>query len=167
MHELKLRIPADFLLEHARMGWRELERGLANGLIDAAAVIECAIDEVGRVAEPTKEVIELAGSDDSDSIAELVAALAASEPSVSEASIQKKWLYLTLAWLYERRDAIADPLQIVEEVYEQFGHPAEMASFIRYMPMVGPDLGSREANEHRMISRWKEYVDAARERYQP
>ncbi|MCB9913053.1 MAG: hypothetical protein H6827_08665 [Planctomycetes bacterium] len=34
-----------------------------------------------------------------------------------------------------------------------------MASFVRYMPKVGPDSGSREANERRLFERWKRYVD--------
>jgi hypothetical protein len=31
-------------------------------------------------------------------------------------------------------------------------------SFVRYMPMIGPDLGSRELNEARMMEYWHGFV---------
>jgi hypothetical protein len=30
--------------------------------------------------------------------------------------------------------------------------------FVRYMPMIGPDLGSRELNEARMMEYWHGFV---------
>jgi hypothetical protein len=72
---------------------------------------------------------------------------------------------LVLAWIYEHRGAFLDPLQTVEEVYADFGYPERIAGFVRYMPMDGPDLGSREANEQRLMERWKEYLDATAPTY--
>jgi hypothetical protein len=64
-----------------------------------------------------------------------------------------------LAWFYEHRGEVPDPLLRVEEVYADFGYPEQIAKFVRYMPMEGPDLGSREANEHRLFERWKRYIE--------
>jgi hypothetical protein len=64
-----------------------------------------------------------------------------------------------LAWLYERRDELPDPLACVDEVYADFDYPPQIARLVRYMPMDGPDLGSREANERRMFERWREYLE--------
>ena len=88
----------------------EIRYRLESHLMNAQAAIECAIDEVGKVDEPSSSVVELAGSDASDSVADLVAKLAACEPRISEVAMRDKWLYLTLAWLYERREALTDPL---------------------------------------------------------
>jgi hypothetical protein len=72
-----------------------------------------------------------------------------------------------LAWFYEHRAEVPDPLQRVEEVYADFGYPEQLAKFVRYMPMEGPDLGSREANERRLFERWKRYVDDVASKYFP
>ena len=85
----------------------------------------------------------------------------------TEAELRDKWLYLVLAWLYEQRGAVPDPLQTVEEVYADFGYPEEIAGLIRYMPMDGPDLGSREANERRLFERWRQYLDSAAAKHLP
>jgi hypothetical protein len=85
----------------------------------------------------------------------------------SEDEIRDKWLYLVLAWLYEHRAEVPDPLQRVEEVYADFGYPEQLANFVRYLPMEGPGLGSREANERRLFERWKRYIDGAASKFSP
>lgn len=69
------------------------------------------------------------------------------------------------AWLFERRASVHDPLGMVEEVYSDFGYPPEIAAFVRYMPMVGPDLGNREQNEARLYDHWKSYLVEAGKRF--
>ena len=64
-----------------------------------------------------------------------------------------------LAWFCEHRGEVPDPLQRVEEVYADFGYPEQIAKFVRYVPMEGPDLGRREANERRLFERWKQYIE--------
>lgn len=81
--------------------------------------------------------------------------------------MEAKWLYLVLDWLYQHRADLADPLQTVEEVYADFGYPECLSSFVRYMPMQGPDLGSRAANEARLFERWKSYLDECAGRLVP
>lgn len=72
---------------------------------------------------------------------------------------------LVLAWIYENREGVADPLGIVEEIYADFDYPGEVAPFVRYMPMSGPDLCSREKNEERMYGNWKAYLLEAGRHY--
>ena len=85
--------------------------------------------------------------------------------STSSDDVPGKWLYLVLAWLFENRRSVNDPLGRVEEIYSDFDYPREIAPFVRYMPMVGPDLGSREKNEARMYDDWKSYLDRAGRRF--
>lgn len=56
---------------------------------------------------------------------------------------------------------------MVEEIYADFGYPPELAAFVRYMPMVGPDLGTTTLNEARMYERWQAYLDSAARRFRP
>jgi hypothetical protein len=45
----------------------------------------------------------------SDSISEFVDSLAQEEGSTGD-DVQAKWLYLVLAWLFENREDVSDPL---------------------------------------------------------
>jgi hypothetical protein len=158
---VRLRIPYRFVRDRVRMSWREVCFGLVNELLDPAVPVELAIEQVAEIAEPSAALLELAGAGKNEPTLEVVEQLAGGEPQRPENEIRDKWLYLVLAWIHEHRDEVPDPLQRVEEVYADFGYPEQIAKFVRYMPMDGPDLGSREANEQRLFERWKRYLDEA------
>jgi hypothetical protein len=165
MDVVRLRIPYQFVRERTRMSWRDVRFGLVNQLLDARAPVELAVAQVGERAEPSVALLELAGAVKGEAAFELVDHLANEEPPHSEDEIRDKWLYLVLAWLYEHRAEVPDPLQRVEEVYADFGYPEQLANFVRYLPMEGPGLGSREANERRLFERW--YIDGAASKLSP
>jgi hypothetical protein len=158
---MQLRIPYRFVRDRVRLSWREVRFGLENELLDPEVPVELAGDRVAEIADPSAALVELAGAGKNEPTLEIVEQLAQSEPEPPENEIRDKWLYLVLAWIYERRDEISDPLQRVEEVYADFDYPERIATFVRYMPMDGEDLGSREANERRLFERWKRYLDQA------
>ena len=72
--------------------------------------------------------------------------------------MERSWLVFSVSLAYILRKDLLDPLQTVEEVYADFDYPEQIASFVRYMPMQGPDLGSRLANERRLFERWRSWV---------
>jgi hypothetical protein len=88
------------------------------------------------------EEIELAGLLESDSVTKLVNQLAAKEVNQNDC-IKSKWLYLLLEWFFVNKLFINDPLGLVEKIYDDFDYPEEITAFVRYMPMVGEDLGSK------------------------
>lgn len=73
-------------------------------------------------------------------------------------SMERAWLVFSVSLAYILRKDLLDPLQVIEEIYADFNYPEELVGFIRYMPMQGPNLGSREANENRMFERWRSWV---------
>ena len=158
MDVVQLRIPLDFVRKRARIGWCDIKFGLANHLLDPQAPSIFAVDQVRELEEPPPAILELAESGEDGRTMELVE-LAAEGEKDCDPKLRDKWLYIVLAWLYEQRHVDSDPLQRVEEVYADFGYPSRIAGFVRYMPMVGADLGSKEANEQRMLNRWKQYLD--------
>jgi hypothetical protein len=158
MQLIKLPITADFVETRTVLSWREVRFGLDSELLVPSAAPLLAARQVASDPEPTAALIELAGQSPDEPHGEIVAALAEAEPEPEAGAIERKWLYLVLAWLFERRADHADPLELVEAVYADFGYPPEIAPFVRYMPMTGPDLGSREANEARMYDHWRHYL---------
>jgi hypothetical protein len=158
MDIVRLHIPYEFVRDRTRVSWRDVQFGLVNELLDPNAPIAIAIDRASELEEPSGALLELAAAGEHERVVEMVERLVGSEEECSQEEIRRKWLYLTLAWIYEHRHEYSDPLQRVEEVYADFGYPERVATFVRYMPMVGPDLGSREANEGRLLDRWREYL---------
>lgn len=167
MDIVQLRIPYGFIRNRVRMSWREVRFGLLNELLDPLAPVELSLEQVVEVEQPSAAMLGLAGADKNEPTLEFVEQLADSEAQQPEREIRDMWLYLVLAFIYEYRDEYPDPLQRVEEVYGDFNYPEQIANFVRYMPMDGPDLGSREANERRLFERWKLYLDEAAPTYTP
>lgn len=164
MELVRLRIPYAFIRDRVQLSWREILFGLTEELLDPAAPSLLAADLVGGDTEDAT-LIELAGlspKEDSQPYVQTLAGRATDEPVPDG---HAKWLYLVLAWIFLHRDEYADPLRAVEEVYADFGYPKQIANFVRYMPMEGPDLGSRKRNEARLYDRWQHYLQDAERRF--
>ncbi len=158
-------IPYEFVSQRVKLDWTELKFGMDHEFIKPKAAIEKATDEICRTDVLPQELIELACLTESEPVADLVTYLAKAEIPHADDQVKGKWLYLVLAWLFEQRDSLVDPLGLVETVYSEFGYPKEITPFVRYMPMDGPDLGNREQNEARMFDRWKAYITQASKRF--
>ncbi len=163
----QLKIPASFVIERASMSWREVRFGIDDELLAPGAAVDFALEQLSTLDNPAAALIELAISRRDERLKELIDRLADLEPEISAQDLRDKWLYLVLAWIYQHRSGFTDPLQTAEGVYADFGYPSQMVGFIKYQPMEGPDLGSREANERRMMGRWKAYLDEAGSKYAP
>jgi hypothetical protein len=155
----------EFLSLHANLSWRDVLFGIKKGLVSEEVAIDKALVEIGISSDAPADVAMLASEHDLFRTLEIVDRLATAEVSISSALIQQKWLYLHLAWLYQIRDLVDDPFGDVESAYADFGYPEEMACFVRYMPMVGSDLGSREKNLDRLYGNWRAYIQTSRKVY--
>ncbi len=164
MEQFSLEIPLSFIEERVPILWSDVEFGIKNELIEPSEVVYLA---AVRLAEHLEDVqlLDLASVDPGDPILELVEALSRKEAAIDEEKTRSKWTYLVLAWLYENREQEPDPLGLVEKVYADFDYPGEVAPFVRYMPADGPDLGSRELNEAKLVERWRDYLENARARF--
>lgn len=162
---LTMKIPYAFVAGLLDLSWRDIDYGLERQLISPKVAIELAADRLGRNASVTPEEIALAALPDDAPVIGVVKRLASTEPPCSVDEMKSRWLYIALRWLFENRTRVGDPLSLVDEMYADFEYPEEIASFVRYMPMVGPDLGSREKNEARLYEYWKAYLDQAARRF--
>lgn len=154
---LRFTIPADFIESRVRLLLPEIAYGYREGWINAKEVINlCTHRLAATCASPTEEAIALLLSDEADQVADLL-----EREKTGDGDAQAIWRYLTLAWLYEQRDAIGDALGLVEVLYSDFGYPDEMEGFVRYMP---PPPGA-ETGVGALMSRWVEFLRSAEETY--
>lgn len=166
MNLIKLKISSAFVRERrVPLSWPDIRFGLEKELLDPAAAIDFAIDQVAEEDKPSAVLLDLAGAGENDRLEEFVDRLAGDRQAAADDRTREKWLYLVLAWIYQHRDRYADPLQMVEEVYSDFNYPQDVAKFVRYMPMAGPGLGSNQDNEQRLFERWESYLKERAQTY--
>jgi hypothetical protein len=165
MELVKLHISPEFIQARTYLTWRQVLFGMENELISSGAATEFAAQQLAEQQCPSPALLELASLSEGESTLHFVRRLAAAEASEDIGEVQKKWLYLVLAWIFDRKDAYSDPLGAVETVYADFGYPENIAGFVRYMPMQDADLGSKEANEKRLYDKWKAFLDEASAEY--
>ncbi|WP_240358773.1 DUF2247 family protein [Myxococcus vastator] len=167
MDLVKLGIPYGFLRERTRLTWREVLFGMDNELLSSEVPVEKAVEQLGIEDGPARALVDLAGLEPWRSPRDYVGALADAEARQDAEAIKGKWLYLVLDWVFINREHFADPLEMVEKIYADFGYPERIARFIRYMPSDEPDLGSRELNEQRLYGQWKNCLDELSVEYSP
>ena len=158
MEMLTLKIPLDFI--EGKLGkptWRDALFGLENQLLDPNAVAQLALSDLDQ-PDPPAELVELATAEAGRPVLVEVKELAEREAPDLEGAVASKWLYLVLAWLFEHRDELPDPLHLVEIVYAEFDYPEAVAGFVRYMPTDDADLGDRKLNEDRLIDKWDRFL---------
>ncbi len=154
-----------FLRHRYHLSWQEVHFGLRGSLLDRASVTYLAADVLLRDEAANDLVVELAGLAPHDDPSSLVERLVAMERAEPEARIREKWLCIALDWAFEHREAFAEPLRLVEEIYAYFDYPPSVAGFVFYMPTAEPFLESEEAAEMRLVERWGGFVHECRARH--
>jgi hypothetical protein len=152
---------AAVIRERITLRAEDLRYGLDNRFIDPAAVVDLATYalEHGDGDEVMQELACLL-SDEYDRVPEILTELDDPERFYDPRDAARKWLYLELAAAYRCRDLLADPLQVVEEIYADFDYPPTISNFVRYMPLQPGD----EAGEAALFQRWRNYLDSERKR---
>lgn len=148
-----LKVPGRFLVRlREPVDWSDLRYAYANQIIDGKAVIDHACRVLSESETDNDELLAIASAKETDQLESLLDQLAGSfEPTPDT---RRKWALIMAAFICESE--IADKLDAVEEVYSSFDYPEELAGMVRYMPISGADLGSKEANESRMLNLLKE-----------
>lgn len=160
---MKLKIPLAFA--ESRLGeltWHDIRFGLENELLAPDAPEQLAVKRLERPEETSSLLVDLITTQAYEDTVRIVAELAEADKSADARLAAAKWLYLSLAWLYERRFELDDPLQHVEIAYADFGYPERIAGLVRYMP-------SREASqlgpgETGLLRLWERFLSEERER---
>ncbi|WMD22483.1 DUF2247 family protein [Achromobacter seleniivolatilans] len=158
-------IPNSFICNYLDLCWRDVVWGYERKLVDWSFIVDLAAFYVSRGSVNPLEVdLICLGELDVVEIEGKLCALADHEGERDDLNSQKKWLFIALKWLFENKDDIADPLEIVELIYEDFDFPEEVENFVRYMPPQDgyrPGEHSAKENMERLFSNWNSYLEGA------
>lgn len=159
-NRMTIRIPFCFLNQTATLSWADIRYAIAHNWIASDVVVDFALYRLALpLIEAQAEELEFLYVKADWRIIDLVEVLACRE-HFPENILERKWLFIVLSWIYANKATFDAPLQLVEEVYAEFDYPQSISSFVRYMPMTEPDLGSRQKNEERLYQYWQDYLVA-------
>jgi hypothetical protein len=153
--------PSAVIQEGIPLRAEDLRYGLENCFLSPAAVVDLAVYAVEN-GDDDEVMQNLAGllRDELDRVPDILAELDDPERFYDPRDAARKWLYLELAAAYRCRDQLADPLQVVEQIYADFDYPPAIARFVRYMPSQSSD----RPGEAGIFQRWSDYLDSERRR---
>lgn len=157
-------IPYSFVREHLKLSWRDALWGYEHQLIGWSAIVHLATERLNAGSDDLLES-EIASLTKMETyqVGDLLRKLASASPEEDGALSQRKWLYLLLAWLFENKESVPDPLGEVETIYADFDYPPEIEGFVRYMPVIDaydPGAHTRDENENRLFGKWREFLMA-------
>lgn len=159
-------ISSAFVVAHAGMTWSDILHGYDRQYVGWTCPVEMAKRRVGQgIANAVERELAAVEKSNAFRAGELLRELASVERDRTPTSSSEKWLYLSLAWIYENRDAFVDPLAHVETVYADFDYPEQIESFVRYMPPTdGFDPSQHTAEEciDRLLENWTRYLAQSR-----
>lgn len=166
-------IPFIFIQERVCLSWRDALWGYERNMLSWSGIVDLA--KAMKFSTTDMCVVELSYLDKSTTykIGDLLREIAATEIEPADSISIKKWFFLTLAWTFENKSRIDDPLGEVEKIYADFDYPVEIENFVRYMPAVNSNdisLGGIEESEGRvqpidatdqLFINWEKYLDMA------
>ncbi len=132
--------------------WKDIRFAYAHQLIDGQTVRDHAWRMLSESGCDNENIIAIAAAKDNDPMGPIIDRVAGlGEPTPD---IIRKWALIIAAFISESN--VSDKLEAIEEVYSSFDYPEELAGMVRYMPIIGPSLGNKAANEGRMLNSLKE-----------
>jgi len=158
---ISFQIPADYVMARVVPTGPEIACGVTQRWLSPGDAVAIAVEKLerGSLLTPPEEGLSLLLADDLDEVPALVSELEVGDEPMELR--ERLWLFLALEWLADHRGDFDDPYEIIEMLYADFGHPAEIAGLVRWMPVAdGEPTGLAAIDE-----RWKGYLDSTREEY--
>lgn len=163
MNTLNISIPYSYAMDAANLNWCDVLFSINHGFLSYDAAIEHAEYELGKYNPASENILNLAmlsiEKTFPHSIHPYIDELAAELPDSERRKAKEKIMYVLLKWVYDHRSNYADPLGVVEYIYDDFNFPESISDFVRRLPMRGENLGSIERNTDRLFNRWERFLD--------
>jgi len=166
LNTLKIHLPYEFLKKTINISWCDILFGINNNYLNEDNAIDYAIDLLSDEKYLEDDmVMKIAILQRGDSTISYIEKIVDSSCIKNEQETKEKFLYSLLSFVYENKEKYDDSFEMVEVIYEDFGCPNEISSFVRYMPIKEPPLSTKELNEKRMYQYWKDYLNFQSKKY--
>ena len=169
MNTLGISMSYTYIASTADIGWCDVLFAVDNGFLTHESAIEHAINEIKKTDSYPIEVFELACIFKSEAqnhvIHQLLLELTRYACDIEIAEAKSGVLYILLNWVFEHRYLYEDPLRVVEFIYDDFGFPDLMRSFVRYVPNDNFLSCSIGLSKDRVYCYWSKFLDLQKAKY--
>ncbi|MBS3047339.1 DUF2247 family protein [Enterobacter mori] len=155
-------ISLEFIEDKAKLSWCDIKWAYEHNLITASIPVRKAEKKVlaGNYSDAELNLSFLSPKQP-ENIMSCLNIICSEEGGGDWLKIKRKWLFITLSWLWNNRESFSEPLGEVESVYSDFDYPVEMESFIKYFPPsdgYDPSIHTYEENIERLMRNWEFYL---------
>jgi len=169
---VKFLLPADFINERVLLSPTELAFGLSRGWVSPESVIRVATHQLaagGCISKPIEDLALLL-DDQADEVADILSSVPVDD--LNKAS--RVWVFLVVSWVTLHRDrldavfsklhqnGVDDIWDVICAIFEDFGSPREIASLVKWMPVLPDEEVGLDAMELKLAryieSKTKEYA---------
>jgi hypothetical protein len=150
-------LPIDFVLARTAPSWRELLVALDRGWLQPRDALTLAHHRAAQ-GESSEALDALLALGPGDRLLPAVMALAHDEPEQEPSAMLQKWGDLVLAWTWHYREALADPLATIADVWGDFDFPVAWEPFIHYLEPPDGDVAREAARRAALTARWESHV---------
>lgn len=157
-----MNIPLSFSMKRAPLTWGDVVWAYHKNILSWKDLVSFADVKISSGYFNDQEMeISLLGKDRIADISAAADSLAGLNED-RERTAKDKWLYLSLAWLFENKEQMDDPLSVVEDIYADFDYPPVIQPFVRYMPATDdydPRDHTAEENNERLMGLFEAFLN--------
>ncbi|MFZ5637844.1 MAG: DUF2247 family protein [Pseudomonadota bacterium] len=147
-------VPYSFISARHKLSWIALILGLQEGWLSKQDALEnCASLDI-----PDEARLPEGPCSAEDFLAYLKENASLDSAQISDARLS--WLRILMAWIFENRNEMNDPLACVEQLYADFGYPDEIYDLVRFNVPSGeyrPQDHTIQQNHDRFMKMWELY----------
>ncbi|MCR8643944.1 DUF2247 family protein [Paenibacillus sp. N1-5-1-14] len=165
MNTLNILLPHNYVVSHVNLTWSDLLFAVEHGFMTNKAAVEHAEYVIDKEQEPPQKVFDLAWVNSKESIYPYLNEITNQSSEQDGSTLQEKFLFLLLNWVFEHKEQFSDPLGMVETIYADFDYPEEISKFVRYMPVQQPVSSSIETNVERLYNNWEMFLEEEKIKY--
>ncbi|WP_447868032.1 DUF2247 family protein [Rahnella bonaserana] len=156
-------IPYNFIISFVELSWFDIKWGYDHGIVNAEVPVKNAERIVLKGKYTTLELeLSFRTQNEPDEISQILSDLCDEYKNTADSITNRKWLFVTLSWLWSNLDEYEDPLGEVENIYAAFNYPENIDDFIRYMPPsdgYDPSKHTQLENTSRLLDNWRRYLE--------
>lgn len=169
-NSLSIQIPYSYFSDVVKLNWFDILFAIENAFLPLKSAIDHAIKEIEENPDYQDTVLDLASISPNDissnqEISKYIVRLAELVSDDDKSKSNEKILYVLMRWIFENHQIYADPLRVVEIIYDDFNFPEIIKNFVRYEPSPYTIKGTMDQNINRLYNNWKDYLKAQTIKY--
>lgn len=170
LNPLSMVFTYEYVTNLVPLNWKDILFAIENNFLAYQTAVEHALEVVQKNENVPEEVLELACMLQREvefpyDVYQLVNKLATSQNSDNYSGSRGKFLYVSLNWVYEHKDAYCNPIEVVDILCDDISYPDEVKNLISFMSVSESGVNSSDSTTERLFGKLLRYLENQRNRW--